>query len=67
MLHTIAALSSGLRCASGSGSGRSSPCPSVFSSSEGEGPLSRSVDSFIFDVRPVVCRRRELDDERHSG
>ena len=65
MLRTIAALSSGLRCASGSG--RSSPCPSVFSSSEGEGPLSRSVDSFIFDVRPVVCRRTELDDERHSG
>ena len=58
MLHTMAALSSKLRCASGSG--RSSPCPrfwnapcptrSVFSSSEGEWALSLSTisdDSFI--------------------
>ena len=51
MLHTTAALSSRLRCASGSGGSwpcprvSNSPCftPTLFSSSEGEWPLSLST------------------------
>ena len=63
MLHTMAALSSGLRCASGSGG--SWPCPraskspgftpSLFSSSEGEWPLSlstRAVEEVMLNLGP---------------
>ena len=69
MLHTMAALSSGLRCASGSGG--SWPCPGVskppwlrpdfFSSSEGEWPLSlstRSEEVVMMNLRPCEIERR---------
>ena len=70
----MAALSSGLRCASGSG-GRwpcprvpISPClaPTPFSSSEGEWPLSlstRAVDVVMLNLRPweTEWRRMELE------
>ena len=76
MLHTMAALSSKLRCASGSGGSSSCPrfwnAPDVFSSSEGVWALSLSMisdDSFISNLRPrdAGCSWRKLDRWDESG
>ena len=83
MLHTMAALSSGLRCASGSGG--IWPCPRVsnppgftpilFSSSEGEWPLSlstRAVEEVMLNLGSCESEwwrleREGLEQAREQG